>query len=258
MAKGSSEVKADPVLAVKWCEPTHRFRSATTGQIVPAFCRAWRCGRCGPKKARRVMSVAHHAGCTRFLTLTMVGEHWQQRRARMKQLVFDLHGQGHDVDIVWCVEPNPGENGHHVHGLTGGAYVDQDVWSDTANACGMGEIVDIRRAETDAAGHYAVKAGLYSTKGCAGGPDAYGAWLGHGGGRGVHWTRRAFGGQTFPAAYAAFCAARGFAGSDPGPWVREPIPAAQRTPSAGYGAFEPKTGEEWALCEPLWADPVAG
>lgn len=169
------------------------------------------------------MSVAYWSGNKRFLTLTLCGDNWQTRRNRVKQLTYTANAAHGAVSLVWCVEPNPADTGHHIHALTGGAYIDQDDWSTMADAVGMGEVCWISRAQTRGAASYVSKAGLYSAKGCGGGPDEYAAWLALGGGRGVHWSRRAFGGECFATAYKAFCADKGYGGDDPGPWVREAL-----------------------------------
>lgn len=189
------------------------------------------------------MMLAHWSGLHRFLTLTAVGDDWQTIRARIKRFVYDVRQERGHVDVVWCVEPNPANTGNHIHALTGGQWVDQRDWSSLADRRGLGEVVWIEDTLGWTAAAYASKAGLYSVKGAGGGPEAYGEWLELAGGRGVHWTRRAFGGLTVAEARAAWNEEKARGRLDPGPWVREPIADGK--------------AQEYVRCPVTWRD-VAG
>lgn len=178
------------------------------------------------------------------MTLTLCGHDWPTRRNRVKRLTHAVKADYATWNIVWCVEPNPRKTGHHVHALVEAPFVEQPWLSITCDRLGLGKRVTIEAARSDEAGHYAVKAGLYSAKGCAGGPAAYGRWLQLAGGRGVHWSRRAFAGRTFPEAYVEYLEAKGWTATDPGPWVRE---RADRSP--GLGAVCPVEVAERVLAE---------
>jgi hypothetical protein len=195
----------------------------STGQVVPAYCRAWKCLRCGPKKARLVMAVAYRTGNTHFVTLTNVGTDWQQIRNRVKQFVFELRSEDRPFWFVWCVEPFASRKQNHIHGLASNIYVEAELMRIVADRVGLGRRVGIEDARTDGAAHYAIKAGLYSVKGVGGGPDTYRDALELNGGRLVHWSRRAFNGLNYGEAKDRYLTARRQGAHDPGPWVREPI-----------------------------------
>lgn len=171
------------------------------------------------------MCAASFLGAERFVTLTGLGETWQTRRGRVKRLVHELHARGSTITLVWTVEANPRATGYHAHGLAGGDYVPQKRWSRACDAVGLGRVMWIEKAKSDAAGNYATKAALYSVKLADGGPEMYREWLQNNGGRGVHWSRRAFGPGGFPAAKAEYLRAVRGDSADPGPWIREPVPA---------------------------------
>lgn len=211
-------------LPVRVCEPVARYRSLSTGAVVPAWCGAWRCLRCGGNKARLAMCAASFRGHERFVTLTGLGDTWQIRRGRVKRLVHELAARGARTTLVWTVEENPRETGFHAHGLSGGDWASQRLWSRACDAVGLGRVMWIEKAAGDAAGMYATKAALYSTKLVQSGPEVYASWLSNNGGRGVHWSRGAFGPGGFPQAKRDYLAATVGESSDPGPWIREALP----------------------------------
>lgn len=134
----------------------------------------------------------------RFGTLTLVGDDWQQVRARMFRLAYDIRQSRRHLQWCWHVEANPAGTGHHVHFWQRGQWIAQAALVSMARRRGMGEVVDIRRwkAKGGAAVTYGVKlAGInYGVKDVER-DDTMPRYLADNGGRLVHasrgwWLRR--------------------------------------------------------------------
>jgi hypothetical protein len=142
----------------------------------------------------------------------------------MKDLRYDLMGEGLDVDWCWHVEPNPAGTGHHVHAWQRGSFVPQARLSELADGCGMGRVVDVRRwrPRRGPSVAYGLKlAGIgYGLK-LAESARELETYLSANGGRLVHNSRGYWRDSSGAAcslrdarsSWAALCA------DDPGPWV---------------------------------------
>ena len=176
-----------------------RFRHVETGELRPARCGAHGCPWCGPVNARQVAGALGRAEPERLITLSQVGDDWQQRRGRMKRLAYCLRKDlGARHQWAWHVEPNPKATGYHAHCYQRGDFITQRSLSRLADRCGMGRVVDIRKFERPkgtAGIHYGLKlVGIdYGLKLTAAG-QMMATYLEANGGRLVHASRGFFDG----------------------------------------------------------------
>lgn len=140
--------------------------SQSTGNMVPARCgrlSCWYCCRVNAKK--RSLAIAY-SGPEREVTLTLVGDSWDQVRDRMKNLRHRLRKEIPEFEWVWHVEQNPKHTGHHVHAWQRGSFVPQKLLSSTARGLGMGSVVHVSKLRSvGAASRYGLKGLTYGLKG---------------------------------------------------------------------------------------------
>jgi hypothetical protein len=160
----------------------------STGQTVPARCKAHKCPYCLPINARLVAGALALAGPQRAVRLSLVGDDWGIARNRMKQLTLAVRRDGYDWNMAWHREPNPAGTGHHVHGWQRGAdYVPQARLQELCQRVGMG-IPYIEKIRQTGPITYGLKGIDYGLK-LADAEDQGATYLEVNGGRIVHSTR---------------------------------------------------------------------
>lgn len=165
----------------------------------PASCDAYRCEKCGPRKARTAAAAltwgARQAPRRRLVTLTQVPDDWQRARSQVFDFLRRIRRDGFTFEMGWAIEENPAQTGFHAHGIQHGDYVPQSLLQERWG----GRIVDIRAMKQPGAGVYAVKEALrvtgYVTKGGRT-SDGLPGHLDRNGGRVLHVTRGFYGGLT--------------------------------------------------------------
>lgn len=168
-----------------WDGELHRF---------PASCDTWRCGWCGPQKARRKAAIVEWARPTRFVTLTQAPDDWQRLRQKVRKVRLKIASDGYEVEWAWVVERGSRTGMVHLHALQHGSFVPQRYLQDR-----WGAIVHLRRiSDTGAAVRYTTKHAArrvvsYTLKGARAELDEH---LDLNGGRGVHMSRRFLHGRT--------------------------------------------------------------
>jgi hypothetical protein len=161
-----------------------------TGEWFWDGCRRHSCVVCGSKAAYLTALAIALAEPERFVRLSLVGDEWQQIRARMYRLTYDVRRAGFGWEMCYHVERNPRGTGFHVHAYQHGDYVPQSLLQELAMKNGMG-YPDIRRwTERGVLGTmYGLKAATgYGMKGALKG-ETLGEYLKLNGGRFAHTTR---------------------------------------------------------------------
>lgn len=197
------------------------FVSRSTGVMVRARCRAHFCGYCGPVNARIEGMAISLAEPRRALLLTKLPGTHQERRTRVKLLLRQLRRDGYTIEMCWHVEPNPAENGHHIHGWQHGDYIPQGHLQERCLGLGLGIpfINEVRqkvgRGSSVGYGLKGVKYGLKNAESV----ESMHAYLDANGGRLVHATRGFWrDGDERVTLGEARKRSSEHRGSDPGPW----------------------------------------
>jgi len=109
-----------------------------TGLPVVEPCRKNACLQCVRPKVRQVERAARFSCPNAFITLTQLDCDDEVNRNSMNLLTRYLGRDGLDLAMVWAAEPNPNQNGVHVHAWSRGDIPTIDVLQSRATQVGIG------------------------------------------------------------------------------------------------------------------------
>ena len=128
-----------------------------TGKIIPLTCKQWACPRCAKAKRRQWVQIVRSGKPERMITLTAPPQNFSSPGDAIRTLnkvwsrfVTRVRRKYKSFEFVRVWELH--ESGYpHLHVLQRGTFIPQKWLSATWNACGGGQVCDIRRVHNDKA-----------------------------------------------------------------------------------------------------------
>ena len=109
-----------------------------SGRCLPNRCRTVRCIYCLRLLRWDVQRAIALASPSVQVLITLLTGDWSEDQRRVAQLLRYLRRDGFDVQMVWAVEPNPGDSRCHAHGWAFGAAIPPRQLQQRAHAVGLG------------------------------------------------------------------------------------------------------------------------
>lgn len=168
----------------------------TTGEIAwRPTCKSARCRRCSRQVSAQTFALARRALApikrTRFITLTLCPDDYQERREAVKVWHRRLRREGYAMETLHVYEEGKQTGMLHAHVVQHGDFIPKDVL--TASWPYGSTFIAGAREATD----YLAKGVLrYVAKGLDGDGEAIEAHMNLNGGRAAHWSRGFFAGQS--------------------------------------------------------------